>query len=190
MCRHSRTRWLSVSIVAQGVYDECPVADTFGCRQFDFYVAVVWSKDFVIHLFAVGFVAKLAKKEEWYVSFLYLPMKYFSQISLFSIFCFCSLFYFLSHGGEGRIVSLIRFLCCRYFLTSPSFGHLPYMAAPHPAMSRDTAGGEDWKWCFSFGIRIALCTSPLFVWLRHTPQCYGARQGREFNPVTTVSGIF
>ena len=138
----------------------------------------MWSKDFVIHLFAVGFVAKLAKKEEWYVSFLYLPMKYFSQISLFSIFCFCSLFYFLSHGGEGRIVSLIRFLCCRYFLTSPSFGHLPYMAAPHPAMSRDTAGGEDWKWCFSFGIRIALCTSPLFVWLRHTPQCYGVRQGR------------
>ncbi|WP_302405394.1 hypothetical protein [Barnesiella intestinihominis] len=57
-------------------------------------------------------------------------------------------------------------------------------------MPRDTAGGEDWKWCFSFGIRIALCTSPLFVWLRHTPQCYGARQGREFNPVTTVSGIF
>ena len=35
-----------------------------------FCVAVVWSKDFVIHLFAVGFVAKLAKKEEWYVSFL------------------------------------------------------------------------------------------------------------------------
>lgn len=94
-------------IVAQGVYDECPVADTFGCRQFDFYVAVVWSKDFVIHLFAVGFVAKLAKKEEWYVSFLYLPMKYFSQISLFSIFCFCSLFYFLSHRGEGRIVALL-----------------------------------------------------------------------------------
>ena len=28
-------------------------------------------------------------------------------------------------------------------------------------MPRDTAGGEDWKWCFSFGIRIALCTSPL-----------------------------
>lgn len=49
-------------IFAQGVYDESPVADTFGCRQFDFYVAVVWSKDFVIHLFAVGFVAKLAKK--------------------------------------------------------------------------------------------------------------------------------
>ena len=74
---------------------------------FDFCVAVVWSKDFVIHLFAVGFVAKLAKKEEWYVSFLYLPMKYFSQISLFNIFCFCSLFYFLSHGGEGRIVALL-----------------------------------------------------------------------------------
>jgi len=55
----------------------------------------------------VGFVAKLAKKEEWYVSFLYLPMKYFSQISLFSIFCFCSLFYFLSHRGEGRIVALL-----------------------------------------------------------------------------------
>ena len=61
-------------IFAQGVYDESPVADTFGCRQFDFYVAVVWSKDFVIHLFAVGFVAKLAKKEEWYVSFLYLSL--------------------------------------------------------------------------------------------------------------------
>ena len=66
----------------------------------------------------------------------------------------------------------------------------PLYCSRHPVRLRDTAGGEDWKWCFSFGIRIALCTSPLFVWLRHTPQCYGARQGRSVIPGLLLSLFF
>ena len=42
-------------------------------------------------------------------------------------------------GGEGD--TLIRFLCCGYFLTPPSCGHLPYICvAKHPVILRDTAG--------------------------------------------------
>ena len=41
-------------------------------------------------------------------------------------------------GGEGD--TLIRFLCCGYFLTPPSCGHLPYICvAKHPVILRDAA---------------------------------------------------
>ena len=63
---------------------------------------------------------------------------------------------------------------------STFFFQSPRPADTSPIFPNGNTGGEDWKWCFSFGIRIALCTSPLFVWLRHTPQCYGARQERSF----------
>ena len=68
-------------------------------------------------------------------------------------------------GGEGD--TLIRFLCCGYFLTPPSCGHLPYIL-----------------YCKTQGRRLipydVSCLSffPIFPY-GNTPQCYGARQGRR-----------
>ena len=75
--------------------------------------------------------------------------------------------------GRSLEVALYSFAMNKSFLIQP-----PRPAGTPPIFPNGNTGGEDWKWCFSFGIRIALCTSPLFVWLRHTPQCYGVRQGR------------
>ena len=89
-----------------------------------------------------GFCRKISKKRGMVcIISLFTDEVFLTNLSFQHLLFFVVSFIFLSHRGEGRIVSLIRFLCCRYFLTSPSFGHLPYMAAPHPAMSRDTAGG-------------------------------------------------
>ena len=68
-------------------------------------------------------------------------------------------------GGEGD--TLIRFLCCGYFLTPPSCGHLPYICvAKHPVILRDTAGRRLIPYdvsCLSFPPYISLRKHPVML---------------------------
>ena len=70
--------------------------------------------------------------------------------------------------------SIFSFFC--FFLTSSPWGHSPYIVAPHPAMLRDTAGGEVAIWFYCCCFRCFL-TPPSFGHLPYILLCI--TQGRR-----------
>ena len=70
--------------------------------------------------------------------------------------------------------SIFSFFC--FFLTSSPWGHSPYIVAPHPAMLRDTAGGEVAIWFYCCCFRCFL-TPPSFGHLPYILLC--TTQGRR-----------
>ncbi len=72
-------------------------------------------------------------------------------------------------GGEGD--TLIRFLCCGYFLTPPSCGHLPYI------LYCKTQGRR----LIPYDVSCLSFTPPPIFPYGNTPQCYGTRQGEAEN---------
>ena len=93
-----------------------------------------------------GFCRKISKKRGMVcIISLFTDEVFLTNLSFQHLLFLSSLLFFVAwrRRADSFLVALIRFLCCRYFLTPPSL--------------RVTSS----------------------IWLRHPPQCYGARQWRS-----------